>query len=96
MPHVNVVATVVARPGKESEVESRLGSLVAPSRQDAGCIRYDLHRDLDNAAVFVFYETWASRELLEAHLNTPHLLSWRGDAPGFIESLDVKVLERIS
>lgn len=95
MPHVNVVATIVAKKGKESAVETVLRGLLAPSRKDPGCISYDLHRNLDTPGVFVFYETWESRELLDKHLETPHLLAWRAKAPELTESLDVKVLEKL-
>ena len=95
MAHVNVVATIVAKPGNEKEVEGGLLGLIEPSRQDPGCILYELHRSLDDPRVFVFYETWESRELLGKHLETPHLLAWRAKAPKLAESMDVRVLEKI-
>ena len=33
---------------------------------------YILHQDLDNPARFFLYETWVSREALNAHFMTPH------------------------
>ena len=96
MSIVNVVAAIAAKPGQEKRVEEILMGLVQPSRQDKGCILYDLHRDLDNPGVFVFYEAWESREMLEAHLNAPHLLAWREKAPELAASMDVKVLEKLS
>lgn len=96
MSIVNVVAAIAAKPGQEQRVEDILKGLVRPSRQDKGCILYDLHKDLDNPGVFVFYEAWESREMLEAHLNAPHLLAWREKAPELAASMDVKVLEKLS
>ncbi len=96
MAHVNVAAVITAKPGREKEVESILKGLVAPSRQDPGCVSYHLHRSLDDPRVFVFFEEWASRELLGKHLETPHLLDWRAKAPELAESMDVKVLEKVS
>lgn len=96
MPIVNVVAVIAAKPGQEQRVEELLRGLVQPSRQDKGCILYDLHRDLANPGVFVFYEAWESREMLEAHLNAPHLLAWREKATELAAGMDVKVLEKLS
>jgi quinol monooxygenase YgiN len=95
MASINVVATIVAKKGRESEVEKMLTGLIAPSRKDPGCLSYDLHRSLENPCMFVFYETWESQDLLGKHLETPHLLAWRGKAQELAESMDVKVLERI-
>lgn len=95
MAHVNVAATITARPGREKEVETILKGLLAPSRKDPGCVFYTLHRSLDDPLVFVFFEEWESRELLGSHLETPHLLAWRAKAPELAESMDVKVLEKI-
>ena len=78
-PHavIHVVSFIVAKPGKDEEVKSHLLTLLTPSRRDPGCISYDLHQDADDPRVFVFYETWESREYLNAHLDTPHLAPGR-------------------
>ena len=96
MGHVNVAAVITAKLGHEKEVESILKGLVAPSRKDPGCVSYNLHRSLDDLRVFVFFEEWESQELLASHLETPHLLAWRAKAPELAESMDVKVLEKLS
>jgi quinol monooxygenase YgiN len=70
---LTVLAHVKAQPGKESQVRQALLSLIGPSRKDAGCINYDLHQAVDNPALFLFHENWASKELLDAHLQTPHV-----------------------
>jgi quinol monooxygenase YgiN len=95
MAQLNVVATVVAKPGHAQELEGLLVGLVAPSRKDAGCISYQLHRDLDAPGVFVFYETWASRELLEEHKEKPHFQELKEKSHGVVESMDVKLMEKI-
>jgi len=70
---LTVVATFVARPGKESELRAALTSLVAPTRQEAGCLNYDLHAATDNPAKFLFHENWTSKAHLDAHLQSPHI-----------------------
>ena len=70
---ITVVAQIKARPGKESQARQELLSLVAPSRKDAGCLNYDLHQALDNAALFLFHENWTSKAHLDAHLQKPDL-----------------------
>ncbi len=42
--------------------------LVAPSQQEAGCIRYELWQDNEDPTVFCMVEEWESDEHLDAHL----------------------------
>ena len=71
--HITVVATFQARPGKEAELRKALIGLVAPTRKEAGCINYDLHSSPEDPAKFLFHENWTSKELLDAHLKSPHV-----------------------
>lgn len=77
---VNVVALFKAKEGMESKLKELLLTLIAPSRSDEGCISYDLHQSIDDPALFAFYETWASRGLLEKHSSMPHLQQFRSNA----------------
>jgi quinol monooxygenase YgiN len=70
---LTVVAQIKAKAGKEAQVRQELLPLVAPSRKDAGCLNYDLHQGLDNPALFLFHENWASKAHLDQHLQKPDL-----------------------
>jgi len=73
MKNITVVATFLARPGKEAELQKALISLVAPTRKEAGCINYDLHVLPEDAGKFLFHENWTSKAHLDAHLQSPHI-----------------------
>ncbi len=70
---LTVVAQIKTKPGKEAQVRKELLSLITPSRKDAGCINYDLHQAVDNPALFMFHENWASKAHLDQHLQKPDL-----------------------
>ena len=76
MPHLTVVATLKARPGREDELLAMLEGLLAPTRAEAGCITYDLHRPADEPGTFLFHENWESRPLWEVHMQSPHLVAF--------------------
>lgn len=84
-----VLAIFEAKPGKEKALETVLLSLIEPSRAEATCINYDLHKCHDNPAAFMFYENWQSKEALEVHLQMPHLK----EAQATMEGLLVKPAE---
>ena len=71
--NVTVVATFQAKPGQEAELKTALINLVAPTRQEAGCLNYDLHVSPEDPAKFMFHENWTSRAHLDVHLQSPHL-----------------------
>ncbi len=70
---VTVVATFLARPGKEVELRTALIGLLAPTRAESGCLNYDLHQSPEDPAKFLFHENWTSKAVLDAHLQSSHI-----------------------
>ena len=70
---VRVVARVVALPDQVEPVKSILLSIIEPTRQEAGCIFYELMQNSADPTDFVFVEEWETQELLDAHLNSQHI-----------------------
>jgi quinol monooxygenase YgiN len=70
--NVTVIARVRAKPGCETKVKQECLALVAPSREEKGCINYDLYQSSDDPTLFFFYENWKTRDDIERHLKMPH------------------------
>ncbi len=66
-----IIAVLYAKPECVKEVEEIGKSLVAPSRADAGNIKYEFFKDALADGVFVFCEQWQDDASLNAHMNTP-------------------------
>lgn len=73
MSKVRVVARVIAKPESVEHVRTVLTAQVAPTRQEDGCIQYDLMQNLADPTDFTFYEEWASAEALAKHSASAHL-----------------------
>ena len=73
MKTITVVATFQAKPGKEVELQKALISLVALTRQEVGCINYDLHISPEDPGKFLFHENWTSTAAVDLHLQAPHI-----------------------
>ena len=86
---LTVVASLQALPGKELELRGILMGFLAPTRQEVGCLNYDLHQSNEDPTKFLFHENWESREDLDRHLQSPHILA----ALPNIQKLWVKPLE---
>ena len=94
---VTVIARMKAKPGMETEVRRELLSLVDPSRNDEGCLNYDLHQSTENKALFLFHENWTSRAQLDRHLQKPDLQAVLARVGQMVaEPPEITIWERIS
>jgi quinol monooxygenase YgiN len=73
LSEVVVVGSFKTQPGKEDEGLEAFKALVGPTHAEDGCILYALHQGSDDPSRLAFVERWASREQLDAHLESPHV-----------------------
>lgn len=73
---VTLIVILRAKEGQDSLLEAELKSLIAPTRGEAGCLTYDLHRSVDTPGALLLHEVWATRDAHTAHTKTPHFLRW--------------------
>ena len=73
---VTLVVILRAKDGQDRLLEAELRALIAPTRREDGCLRYDLHRGAEASGTFLLHEVWASRERHHLHTKTPHFLRW--------------------
>ena len=70
---LTAVTFIQGRDGKGSEVKRELLSLSAPTRAEAGNLRYDLYQSVDRPDRFMRLEVWRDADALDLHKATPHL-----------------------
>ncbi len=66
---IRVIAHLIALPEKVEELKSLLLSIIEPTRQESGCIKYELLQNNNDPTDFTFVEEWESNDLLDAHLD---------------------------
>ncbi|MFC1835731.1 putative quinol monooxygenase [Thermodesulfobacteriota bacterium] len=94
---LTVVAGIKAKPGMEDRVREAVMALVPPTREEEGCINYDLHVSLDDKSVLVLYENWTSKKALDEHLEMPHLRDFLGKADDLLaEPVEITLWEMVS
>ena len=70
--NMSVHATI--KPEFRASFEAAFTECIRATRQESGCIAYDLNRSYEEPTKYINYERWASVAALEAHLNTAHTL----------------------
>jgi len=81
MTSLTLVATFHAKPETSGQLAERLVEMVALTRPEPGCVRYDLHVDRGDDHRFVFVETWADESAWDTHMETEHVRALLADAP---------------
>lgn len=74
---ITVIAKISARAGKERETLSALTGLLDPTRQEDGCLQYDLHTSPHTPNQFLFVERWTSEAALAKHAESAHIQALR-------------------
>jgi quinol monooxygenase YgiN len=82
---LTIIAKLRAKPGQEARVREVFSALRGPTRQEPGCLCYELHESLETPREFVFYENWTSAAHLDAHLKAPHVQAAFQIAPEILD-----------
>ena len=93
---LTLIAMLRAKDGQHLLLEAELRALIGPTRKEAGCLRYDLHRGADQPGAFLFHEVWESREHHVAHTRTPHFLRWNARKDALLASKETAFWEQIA
>jgi len=92
---VTLLVQLRAKQGQHLSLESEIRALIAPTRKEEGCLRYDFHRSLDDPNLFLLHEVWASRAHHQAHRQTPHFLRWNARKDPLLASRDSSLWRQI-
>ena len=95
MSKITVLANIHAKPEHIEQVKKALLSIIPSSRQERGCINYDLHQDNNDPAHFIFYENWESRALWQTHSNNQHIVDFRETTDDLLEAVIITEMTHI-
>ncbi len=69
---IHVFASVTPQAEHLAAAEAILRTAVTASRQEPGCLRYDLFKTVQGEAGFQFFETYVDQAALAAHAQSAH------------------------
>ena len=82
MSELHVVATIPAKPETTDAIRAALETLVAATRQEEGCISYDLYESAAAPGTFVTIERWVDQAAMDLHMQSPHIAEALAAADG--------------
>ncbi|MHA6765497.1 putative quinol monooxygenase [Streptacidiphilus sp. PAMC 29251] len=76
MPNtLRAVVLISTQPGRGAEQVAAFAALAPVVRAEPGCLRYDLHAVDREPDRFVLFEEWASKQALDAHDASAHMVA---------------------
>lgn len=73
----------VAKEDKVEELKALLNTMVIPSRNEEGCLLYNIYQMEEKPTTFVVIETWENDAALEGHKHSAHYLHYKANYEPF-------------
>lgn len=70
---ISITAIIKSKTENITEVNEMIQNLVAQTRKEQACVRYDLHTTEN---VFIIWEEWKDQDGLDLHNNQPYLVDF--------------------
>lgn len=96
MTPLTCIAKITAKEEHKDTVSSELTKIIAPTRQEKGCINYDMHTDNENGLVFMFHENWQSEQDLDVHLESNHIKGCFDIIGDMLASVEITRLTKVT
>jgi len=93
---LTIIARIAPAPGQEDALEAKMKELVQETRGEAGCIRYDIYRTVENPCIFVFYENWETKAHWDSHMTGEALWGFNQKAGAMIEDAEILQMAKIA
>lgn len=86
------IARFIANEGEADQLIENLHTLIPLTRQEGGCIRYELNQSIDNPHVITFVEKFYDQKTFDEHCNQPYIVEFFNDGkPKHVKSFDVSL-----
>lgn len=94
---IYLISTAHLKPGTRERCLAPARVCIEASREEPGCIAYDLNLSVSDPDRMVFVEIWETRAALDAHFQTAHFKAWRAAIADLVISRKLEVItpERI-
>ncbi|OCG69927.1 hypothetical protein A9G43_10015 [Gilliamella sp. Occ3-1] len=95
MSQLNIIATITVKPEFYDAFQPIFKRLVAGSRAEAGCLRYEFNQSIDNSNIFIVIETWASQQAIDFHNTTSHFVEFANFAKEHTDRLEINIAKQV-
>jgi len=76
---ITKIVNFIAKEGHEKQLSTLLNGMISPSRNEQGCLLYDIFQYEQDPKKFIVIESWADEEALEGHKHSKHYLHYKAN-----------------
>ncbi|MGF6177654.1 putative quinol monooxygenase [Ensifer sp. 4252] len=90
MAELTNVAYFTAKPGRSQDLGDELLQLVASSRREEGCLRYEIHQSKDVTDVWMVIEDWRHASDFKLHMSADYVQAFVEKVPDLcVEDVEI-------
>jgi len=93
---ITVVASFVAKDNQIESLKNALMALITPTRQEDGCISYDLQQSIETPAKLIIIEQYQDQCALDYHNGQPYLANLINQLDTLVDKVDIETYLTIS
>lgn len=93
--HLPIIVKFTVKEDELEFVKAELLKVLEPTRKENGCIQYDLHQDIDNPNVLMFYEIWETVDAWKAHDKMKHITKLKEAMKDAAVSIEFNMLHHL-
>jgi len=87
-----VLAKITAKDGMVDNILNETKTLIEATRNEEGCIEYNLYNSTEKKNILTFVEKWDSKESLEAHVKQAHFIDFGSAIENYLaKDLEISV-----
>lgn len=90
-----IIVKFYVKPEKLEFALQELQKIVVPTRNEKGCVCYDLHQDLENPNILMFYEIWETVDAWKVHDEQQHIVHFKKVTKDVFEKIEFNKLKHI-
>ncbi len=90
---IYLIATLKIKPGSLPEFIDAAKTCIDATRQEPGCISYDLTQSQTDPDTLYFVENWENQAAVDAHFNAPHFKVWREAGSPYFLDRKIEIIE---
>ena len=74
---ITITVILEVDPERLEEAVAAIATNAAASRQEPGCLRFEVSRQLDQANIFALAELYKDQDAVDAHYASSHFAEWK-------------------
>ena len=93
---IHYLIKVVIKQYKDDEFIGTMRTLSKRIREEEGCVRFELYRDMEKDNTFTMVGVWKSQEAMEKHFQGVNYKVMEGAAKVLGENFEIKIAELLA